>query len=195
MKRGYRFSARPQGIINLESKKVNGVDELVPEQNIVEKDLIHTLVQGSTHYFQPTVLVNPTEAFLVRGRPFVKAAKEAGMDRMKIELRTEGFNGAIPLEDLMERYDLNFEHETEMTVREDFLFFNSPTTPERGFDLKEGVSMIYDPLRMDCIELRTQVNYIPNSYDAIEKIVQVYGPLRSINGLREWGLYSRFFSQ
>jgi hypothetical protein len=165
--------------------------DIVPESLIVYSDLVFTLKNNDSQYFRPVVRYVNGKLSVVSNRLFHRAAKEAGIDKVLFDLL---LSHEIPLEQLIERYSLEFPPGPKRkNYLERFLFFRN--TP-RG-SASNNSQVIMNPenssqsyLQNNCISYRLLLYEDPKTAKQIEtelvaRLSNENGYLRSINGLRD----------
>lgn len=171
-----------------------------PEEEIVYQDLVFTLKHKPGAYSRPLVSHENGELYVIANTLFFKAAKEAGLKKIKFDLL---LNGNVQLEKLIDEKELEFVLKARKKDSLDrYLFFQEK--PKNYLEVEgvylndENESLKYS--EMNCwgyeIFLRDkkprEVMSIERNF--ITRVVKQNGKLRSIDGLiKKIGKFSKYF--
>jgi hypothetical protein len=167
--------------------------DTVPESRVEFRDLVFTLKHNPSKYLSPKVIANGSRLLIVGNNIFYRAAREAGLTDMNIEL-IEKVDEVLDLGSVEKVYSLEEAPATKGNPEKDrFVFFRSsmiinPTDlPERGIKIY-GLTHTQKFRRANCLWYTTNSgendnDRILDENQFIKKARELYGPIRSIDGL------------
>jgi hypothetical protein len=180
--------------------------DLIAESQIVYPDLVFTLQKDSSKYCPPRARVEGERLVVFRDNIFLRAARDAGLEKMAFELE---YNGkAFPAEQLMEMYGLELPKIPNTKLWADrFYFFKEmrviPADLILGdfgeFIQAHSQNVSWDYFRHGCQGYRLKVcaneqKALEVEQKLLERLVKDHGRLRSIDGIRrEDGCFKMFF--
>lgn len=188
----------------LENQDITGdpSHDTVSPDSIVYTDLVFTLKHNPSNYYRPVVVLDEGRLRVVGNRTFHKAAIGAGLEEINFDLL---LNQEIPLEQLMERYDLKMSGiSLQREYFERFLFFKRPPVDLEQSDVDQNIRL--NPLNISeefhknhCLAYKFLIGDYESDrqkdHEFIARLFNINGYLRSIDGLRtKSGMYGRYIS-
>lgn len=184
----------------LEEKASRTEDEmafdLIADKDIVFPDLVFTLKEHPGKYHVPSVKVEGDRLVVIGDPLFFRAAREAGMEELNIDLYT---NPRTNIDRLLSEHDLRLQTRPQkVQCVTNLLYFVERPSPISIGDLPvligpENRTAPYQ--EQHCIKYTRLPTDMRSDQAFVERAVQSNGSLRSINGIRNIGRYHHLFTQ